>query len=100
MHDGGGAVYQGRVDIMKEQLIGRIVIIISLWAGMDFRSGQLRRGRNGFGGADADLGIEGEKDIPRGSPGPSATTRTTEELFSAEDCAPLTPESVTPGSPI
>lgn len=86
-------------DIMKEQRYGRIVMTTSS-SGLYGNFGQANYGaaKMALVGLMQTLGIEGQKyNVHVNCLAPSATTRMTEELFSAEDCALLTPESVTPG---
>ncbi len=86
-------------DIMKEQRYGRIVMTTSS-SGLYGNFGQANYGaaKMALVGLMQTLGIEGQKyNVRVNCLAPSATTRMTEELFSAEDCALLTPESVTPG---
>jgi len=86
-------------DIMKAQHYGRIVMTTSS-SGLYGNFGQANYGaaKMALVGLMQTLGIEGQKyNVRVNCLAPSATTRMTEELFSAEDCALLTPESVAPG---
>lgn len=86
-------------DIMKSRKYGRIVMTTSS-SGLygNFGQGNYAAAKMGVVGLMQTLAIEGEKyGIKVNCLAPSAATRMTEELFSAEDLALLNAESVTPG---
>ncbi len=86
-------------DIMKKQGYGRIVMTTSS-SGLygNFGQSNYAAAKMGVVGLMQTLAIEGEKyGIRVNCLAPSAATRMTAELFSADDLALLTPESVTPG---
>lgn len=85
-------------DIMKEQKYGRIVMTTSS-SGLygNFGQSNYAAAKMGLVGLMQTLAIEGERyGIRVNCLAPSAATRMTAELFSQEDLALLTPESVTP----
>lgn len=86
-------------DIMKGQQYGRIIMTTSS-SGLygNFGQSNYSTAKMGLVGLMQTLAIEGEKyGIKVNCLAPSAATRMTEALFSQEDLALLTPESVTPG---
>ncbi|RJF99920.1 SDR family NAD(P)-dependent oxidoreductase [Noviherbaspirillum saxi] len=86
-------------EIMKQQNYGRIVMTTSS-SGLFGNFGQANYGaaKMALVGLMQTLGIEGEKyGIRVNCLAPTAATRMTEDLMSAEVLAQLTPESVTPG---
>jgi NAD(P)-dependent dehydrogenase (short-subunit alcohol dehydrogenase family) len=86
-------------DIMKAQGYGRVVMTTSS-SGLYGNFGQANYGaaKMALVGLMQTLAIEGRKyDIRVNCLAPSAATRMTEQLFSAEQLALLTPESVSPG---
>ncbi|WP_151636265.1 SDR family NAD(P)-dependent oxidoreductase [Noviherbaspirillum aerium] len=96
-----GAVYCTKAvwDIMKQQNYGRIVMTTSS-SGLFGNFGQANYGaaKMALVGLMQTLAIEGEKyNVRVNCLAPTAATRMTEELMSADDLALLTPESVTPG---
>lgn len=85
-------------DIMKAQQYGRIVMTTSS-SGLygNFGQSNYAAAKMGVVGLMQTLAIEGERyGIRVNCLAPSAATRMTAELFSPEDLALLTPESVTP----
>lgn len=85
-------------DIMKAQQYGRIVMTTSS-SGLygNFGQSNYAAAKMGLVGLMQTLAIEGERyGIRVNCLAPSAATRMTAELFSPEDLALLTPESVTP----
>lgn len=86
-------------DIMRAQNYGRVVMTTSS-SGLFGNFGQSNYGaaKMGLVGFMQTLAIEGLKHgIHVNCLAPSAATRMTEELFSAEELALLSPQSVTPG---
>jgi NAD(P)-dependent dehydrogenase (short-subunit alcohol dehydrogenase family) len=86
-------------EIMKQQNYGRIVMTTSS-SGLFGNFGQANYGaaKMALVGLMQTLAIEGDKyGIRVNCLAPTAATRMTEDLMSADDLALLTPESVTPG---